>query len=59
MKNNSRQVKSPYIGQFHLFMDDQGLLKCKGTINNVGLSATEKTPCVAAIQASICENAGN
>ena len=44
LKNNSRQVKSPYIDQFRLFIDDQGLLKCKGRINNAGLSATEKNP---------------
>jgi len=41
LKRHAHCTKSPYIDQFHLFLDDQQLLRCKGRINN-SLSAAVK-----------------
>ena len=44
LKGGSSQSKPSYIDQFCLFIDNQGILKSRGRINNASLSATEKNP---------------
>ena len=42
---NSGKSPTPiYVQQFGLYLDDQGVMKCKGRINNSTLSLAEKNP---------------
>ena len=44
LRNESKTSPAPNIRNLGLYVDDNGLLKCKGRLNNAPIRETEKRP---------------
>lgn len=44
LTNNLKNMNTPYISQFGLYIGDEGIIRCKGRINNSPLATNSKNP---------------